>query len=1603
MQVLVSLKFGDGDFTKGFSEIFMFTSIVDSQHSKEIEIQLPPAPLIPGLYQNWQNTYIKLFETLGIRVLTPRSVATSIDLENESFVRGFNKKISTNVFSFDKSQQECDRYANNLRAEVNQWLETLKSQLEAHFQEAKFQLDTNYQVLLQIHTQNITSQQTKDILHRLPWREWDYFQEDSGLKVEVEVVLCLSESESSSPEVKDDGKFRRVKITSIFGDSENINVASDKELIAKLQKRGAELIVLEQPQRQDFSKLWDEPCDILFYSGHSETSDDGTVGSLQINSQESLNLQEIKNTLGAAIANGLKLAIFNSCDGLGLAKQLADLRLPYIIVWREPVPDRTAIRFLEYLLNSYAKGKSLFSSLRDARLKLLELTSGSEKENLIPGLNWLPIVCKNTSDPPANWEDLGGLTGKLPDSPYKGLSAFKEEDAAIFFGRDRFIRDLVDFVKTKPLVGVVGASGSGKSSVVFAGLVPQLRATDNVYIVSFRPGKNPFDALTYALSSHVTSLVEWQKEEEIEENNRTLKELELEVDLLDDEQALYRLIENTVAFRGKKSYQRFVLIADQFEEIYTLTEQKQRQSFIDMLLYAVKFAPYFSLVLTIRADFIGKALVDYQPMGEALQKYPPILLTPMNHSELEAAIQQPAATMKVEFEKGLTSKLIDDLGNQPGRLPLLEFTLLQLWEKHHKWYLTHVAYEEIGGLEKALAKYADSVLNSLSAAEKEKAEQIFIQLIRPGEGTEDTKRVATRTDVGENNWNLVKCLADKRLVVTAWDEINRVETVEIIHEALIREWGTFRQWIQDNREFRTWQERLKQDVSDWENSNQNSEALLQGTRLAIAQDWYKQRGDELKPTEQHFISVSITRRKQQQQKQKLRRQLTIWGLTGGSLLALMLAGAAWWQWQNAHFNEIKNISVSSQALLTSEQKFEALLKSLEASRKLKQTPSVVVFHRLQEKADLQKQVDISLQNVLYQIMERNRLEKHKDEVTDVSFSPDSKVIATASKDKTVKLWSLDGKEITTLKGHKDLVSRVRFSPTGNTIATASWDGTVKLWTTEGKLIATFKENKKKLDRVYALSFSPDGRTIVTGDAGGNVKIWTTQAKLIKTFKAHDLPVLDISFSPNGSTFASASQDGMVKLWRRDGKLLRNFTGHKDWVWSVTLSPDGRKIATVSRDETIKLWSIEGKQIRTINDRTNSVTSVSFSPDGKQIVTVGADQTIKIWSESGEKLQTLRSGHKSWIWSVIFSPDGKMIATASKDGTAKLWQLRGKKYQIQQAHSDVIHSVSFSPVSGSERSAAIATPQGFGKELATASRDETVKLWKRNGELIKTFKLDNAKFTDVSFSPNEQIIATATTNGNVILWNRNGEKIRNLKGHDKKWIWQLSFSPDGKTFATAGHDGTVKLWSLDGNLLKTIEAHKGKDGKDAGANSVSFSPDGKTIATAGWDKTVKLWNREGKLIKTLTGHTDGVHSVTFSPDGRTIASASEDKTVKLWDLEGKLIRTIRGHDARVFRVRFSPDGKTIATASLDRTVKLWSLEGKKLTTYKAHDAEVSSLDFSPASPAGHTLASTDVAGKLILWNLDINSQQLLVDACDWVDGYLKNNPNVSESERNICDG
>jgi WD40 repeat protein/energy-coupling factor transporter ATP-binding protein EcfA2 len=1452
-------------------------------------------------------------------------------------------------------REDCHKSAADLRSRLNNWLlsESFRPLRERWLQ----QLSSSDEVRVLIRTSSVS-------LRKLPWHLWDLVENYA----KAEVAYCAPESEQSAlsktPTYRD-----KVRILAILGNSTGINVLKDRQLLENLPDAATTFLV--EPQRQDINdQLWNQAWDILFFAGHSKT--EGNTGRIYINQTDSLTIAELRYGLSNAVANGLQLAIFNSCDGLGLALELEQLHIGQMIVMREPVPDQVAQSFLTYFLAEFAGGKSFYLAERKARLKLHGL------EDNFPCASWLPAIFQNPAAVPPMWQDLGRRPTDV--CPYRGLFAFREEDAPFFYGRDAFTQMLVEAVQKQSLVAVIGPSGSGKSSVVFAGLIPQLRSERTWLIEAFRPGDRPFRNL----AAKLVPLLETQMSEtdqllEINKLATALRQGDLRL-----RDAIARILE-------KNSGERLLLVADQFEELYTLCrDARERLLFLDNLLEASEHTPNFTLVLTLRADFLGQAL-SYRPFGDALQ-YADLKLSPMNREELQAAVEQPAAMLGVTIESGLTERILDAVSTQPGDLPLLEFALNQLWAKQRDAQLTHAAYEEIGGVEAALSRYAEEAYGRLNEEEKERARRIFIQLVRPGEGTEDTRRLATRIEVGEENWDLVTRLACARLVVSSRDEALGEETVEIVHEALIGGWERLRLWIELDRNFRTWQERLRASLRQWEASGRDEGALLRGAPLAEAESWLKLRPVELSPAERVFIQLSLELRDRERKERERRWQRTIFGLAGGLGVVSILAVGAFWQWQQAEKRrtnaELNSLSERSQVLFNSDNRVDALIASLIAGIKLKRT--------IWAEADTRTQVVAKLQQAVYGVRKIKTLEGHNALVRRVSFSPDGKTLVSASDDGIVKLWNLEGKELQTLKGHNDWVYRVSFSPDSKTFASASADKTIKLWNLQGKLLQTLRGHG---EAVTSVVFSPDGKTIASASADKTIKLWNLQGKLLQTLRGHGEAVTSVVFSPDGKTIASASADKTIKLWNLEGIELQTFKGHsalktiKLWnlegrelqtfkgysalVSSVSFSPDGKTIAGLSPNNTVKLWNIEGRELQAFKGHNAPVRSVSFSPDGKMIASASGDQTIKLWNLEGRELQTFK-GDSVLVSSISFSPDGKTLASGSDDGTVKLWNLEGRELQTLKGHtaghSALVSSISFS---------------SDGKTLASGSDDGTVKLWNLEGRELQTFKGLSNLVISVSFSADGKTIAAASTDGTVKVWNLEGRELQTFKWHKTPPIY-VSFSADGKTIATLHANNTVKLWNLEGRELQTVKVTT--IGAANPVISVSFSPDGKTIAVLFANSSVTLWNLENGLLQYLKRndkrHSTTAYSVSFSPDAKTLASISPDSTVKLWNLEGRELQTFKGHNAPVRSVSFSPDGKTIASASDDGTVKLWNLEGRELRTFKGHSASVLSISFSPD---GKTIASA--SAEVILWNLDL--EDLLVRGCGWLSDYVENNPDVGE--------
>ncbi|QDL15876.1 hypothetical protein DP113_17850 [Brasilonema octagenarum UFV-E1] len=1230
----------------------------------------------------------------------------------------------------------------------------------------------------------------------------------------VKTILILAANPTSTSRLRLDQEVREI--------DEGLRRAN-KRAEFKLEQKWA------VRQRDFYRAMLDYQPQIVHFCGHG-AGQDGILLQDETGQPALISGEALGSMFKLFATKGVECVLLNACYSQMQAEAIRQ-HVNYVIGMNSTVGDKAAVGFAVAFYDAIAAGEEVQFAYD---LGCSQMIGFLEQQT--------PVLSKKQLIIPT-----APQTEVIPPNPYQGLSAFGEEDAAFFFGRDTFVNSLVQATRSQSLVAVIGPSGSGKSSVVFAGLIPQLRGEGNWVIESFRPGNQPF----YQLASVFVRQLE---PPEISETEKLRAAAGLAADIQQGKVTLQQVVSS---IRERNSDKRFLLFADQFEELYTLCQKEEQERFTDTLLEAIH-QKILTLVFTLRADFYGYVL-SYRPFRDALQEFTPQLVSSMSRQELQAAIALPAQKLEVQFEAQLQERILDDVGLEPGNLPLLEFALTRLWSKQENRLLTHQAYTEIGGVKKALANHAQQVYSQLSQTEQKQAQRIFVQLVRPGEGTEDTRRLATRKEVGEENWGLVSYLAgyQARLVVTGRDDNSGEDTVEVVHEALIREWITLREWMNANRQFRVWQERLKVAMLECKSSNHDSGALLRGVPLTVADDWLQKRSDEMTQEERDFIQASASQRVREKQERDRTRQLTIITLSSFSAVALIIAGVAGVGWWSAAISQINSLTNTSDVLLNSD-RTKALKASLKAVVQMQHTPLV--------DANTRTQVELTLLNTVDNVAAPNTLGGHTDSVNGTSFSPDGKILATASDDNTVKLWdTATGQVIKTLSGHRDSVNGTSFSPDGKILATTSRDMTVKLWDT-----ATLKE--------------------------------------IKTLSGHTNQVNRVSFSPDGKILATASDDNTVKLWgTATGQVIKTLSGHTDSVYGTSFSPDGKMLASASGDKTVKLWdTATGQVIKTLSGHTDSVYGTSFSPDGKMLASASGDNTVKLWDTATLKEMKTLSGHTDWVWGTSFSADGKMLASASADGTVKLWDTATlKEMKTLSGHTDSVYGTSFSP---------------DGKMLASASGDNTVKLWDTATlKEMKTLSGHTDSVYGTSFSPDGKMLASASGDNTVKLWDTATLKeMKTLSGHTDS-VYGTSFSPDGKMLASASGDNTVKLWDT-----ATLKEMKTLSGHTNSVYGTSFSPDGKMLATASGDNTVKLWDTATlKEMKTLSGHTDSVYGTSFSPDGKMLASASADGTVKLWDTATlKEMKTLSGHTNWVWGTSFSPDGKMLATASGDNTVKLW---------------------------------------------------------------------------------
>ena len=599
---------------------------------------------------------------------------------------------------------------------------------------------------------------------------------------------------------------------------------------------------------------------------------------------------------------------------------------------------------------------------------------------------------------------------------------------------------------------------------------------------------------------------------------------------------------------------------------------------------------------------------------------------------------------------------------------------------------------------------------------------------------------------------------------------------------------------------------------------------------------------------------------------------------------------------------------------------------------------------------------------------------HTYVVNAVAYSPDGNYLASASDDRTIKLWEVkSGKELRSLKGSTGGILSVAYSPDGNYLAAASSDGVLTLW--EIKSGTARWVITGHLGAAHAITFSPDGLLLASAGADRAARLWEVKTgKALRAFEGHTERVNAVAFSPDGKQLVSGSDDQTMRLWEvKHGVMLRAFEGHTQRVNAVAFSADGLQLATGSDDQTARLWEVfsDGTAISSLRAEA-AVKAVALSPDGQGLVAGCADGNLKRWALPGGSVVYTVSAHSNWVKAVsvnavAFSPDGTTLATGSSDQAIKQWDAATGKELRSSRNTGAVMSVAFSP---------------NGKYLATAIGDKTIKLWEvASGTVAQTFLGHTDSIETVAFSPDGNYLATGSDDKTMRLWEvKSGKELRSFLGHTGV-VQDVAFSPDGKLLASASWDNTIKLWSIkSGKEVRSLVGHTDKPW------SIAFSPDGKYLASGGWDKTLRVWEvKSGKELRSLSGHSGAVLSVAFSPDGKQLASGSADQSLRLWQVsDGKELQAFWGHSSMVMSVAYSADGDYLASAGFaDATARRWEVKsGKELHSFVGHSSFVLAVAYSPD---GRHLASASVDGTARLWTIDGKNAMAMMsnDAGEWL--------------------
>jgi WD40 repeat protein len=1147
------------------------------------------------------------------------------------------------------------------------------------------------------------------------------------------------------------------------------------------------------------------------------------------------------------------------------------------------------------------------------------------------------------------------LAPEIPDDlcPYIGLDAFASSQKAFFFGRTQLVQEMIGRLENGRFLAIVGSSGSGKSSIALAGLLSRLQA-----------GQLPNSQNWHYFPPIVPSAAPLENLARIIQPNEKITP-DLINQYVDNPQTLVIQLQQ---------YPQSMLLIDQFEEIYTLCyDQAHRRALIKNIL-AVLQQPdnLHTIVMTMRSDLETHLvrIPDFQKIFTNNQ----IRLSPMDAADLREVIENPAELVGLRFEDGLIDELIRDVLGEPSALPLLQFTLLKLWESREKNRITWDAYRRLGGGRSALANSADMLYNELPTNERPIARQLLLRLVRFGQGLEVSRdRVLQQ--------QLIHSLSDETAVIHVLNQFIHARlirqtsgttaennTVELAHEALLTHWPQFIGWLEEERVAQRNRLQLASMAAQWSALQQDESVLLRGRLLEDARSY-----NNLSEVEQAFISASEQkahreelekerdrrarlnqavalaeeRQKRLGEKERLTQRLS------RALIALLVVAVFAVIAGSLAMRSADNAEQSAATAVASE---ATALANKSVADALRSTAVYNVAQLATAETDALQERDLAAQNEHLAQQARATAEASFVIANEARATAEVSAVEAQTQFRVATARELAAAAVDQLNNNPQLSLYLAIESVYFPLAV----GQSPPGESADVLYRALQASQFQLtysghtDWISDIAVSPDGEQIATAGYDGTVRIWdraTGQEQRI--LSKHSGVVNSVAFNHSGTQIASGGNDGYVYIWRTsDFELVASLPDEENGhVKAIAFHPDNILIAAAYNDSSVRLWNIPAKQSQVrLFGHLSAINDVAFNATGDRFVTAGEDGlTIVRDTATGTNLYSLANPQGTipvGVNAVAFSPDGTRIVTANDDGIARIWQDQLVMNTLP-GHTSFIFDVAYS---------------SDGSMIATASGDGTARIWQAsNGQVVSSITGHTGGVTAVQFTPNGLQLLTASQDNSARLWNTTpGIAPLVLSGHTAP-IRGVAYSPDGALIATGSEDRTAVIWDADNGLaIQTFAGH------NRTVNDVTFSPDGRTLATASEDANVRLWQLDSGVALFLP-HIEAVNTLAYYPDGSLLASGSDDGRVRIWELgTNQIVQRFR-HDTAVLDVAFHPNGQLLLASDESGQVWLWDRETEAVqVSYTGHSGPVQAVAISPD---GTLVATAGNGGAARIWTLD----------------------------------